>query len=216
MAVSSPAFVGRSEQLDALVAALDRAEAGEAAAVFIGGEAGVGKTRLVAEFERIARARGARVLAGGCVDVGGSELPYARLLGPLRMLVRELEPGRLEKLVGAGARSTGAVVGRARSAVSGARRSICWAQTRLFEPAGGLGPATSAWAPCRCAPVTARGGSAHGLRLGQTAQPQDEAETTVRGQAHSGREPRPAVDLREPRPPRQRGVVQPLLRDGLL
>jgi hypothetical protein len=107
MAVSSPAFVGRSEQLDALVAALDRAEAGEAAAVFIGGEAGVGKTRLVAEFERIARARGARVLAGGCVDAGGSELPYARLLGPLRMLVRELEPGRLEKLVGAGARSTG-------------------------------------------------------------------------------------------------------------
>jgi hypothetical protein len=132
MAVSSPAFVGRSEQLDALVAALDRAEAGEAAAVFIGGEAGVGKTRLVAEFERIARARGARVLAGGCVDVGGSELPYARLLGPLRMLVRELEPGRLEKLVGAGARSTGAVVGRApdrryqeRGGRSAGRRRAC-------------------------------------------------------------------------------------------
>ena len=41
-----------------------------------------------------------RFLAGSCVDVGGSELPYAPLLGALRMLVRDTEPRVLEELVG--------------------------------------------------------------------------------------------------------------------
>jgi hypothetical protein len=52
--------------------------------------------------------------------------------------------------------------------------------------------------------------------LEQAEQPQDGAETPVRGQAHSGREPRLAVDLCEPCPLRQCGVVQPLPRDCLL
>jgi DNA-binding CsgD family transcriptional regulator/tetratricopeptide (TPR) repeat protein len=131
--VSSPAFVGRAEQLDALVAALHRADEGEAAAVFIGGEAGVGKTRLVDEFQRVARSRGARVLAGGCVDMGGSELPYAPLLGALRTLVRETEPRALEKLVGAGGEELGRLLPELQ--IGGIRSEAVdpLAQTRLFE-----------------------------------------------------------------------------------
>ena len=47
--VSSPDFVGRSAELAELRAAYERAAGGEAAAVLVGGEAGVGKTRLVGE-----------------------------------------------------------------------------------------------------------------------------------------------------------------------
>jgi hypothetical protein len=42
--------VGRGEHLAAAEAALERARAGGPAAVLIGGEAGIGKSRLVGEF----------------------------------------------------------------------------------------------------------------------------------------------------------------------
>lgn len=105
--VSSPAFVGRGEQLAALTAAFHRAGGGEAGAVFIGGEAGVGKTRLILEFERLVLEREGRFLLGGCVDVGGSELPYAPLLAALRALAREIDRAELEELVGARAEELG-------------------------------------------------------------------------------------------------------------
>ena len=98
--VSSPAFVGREEHVAAIAAAIARAHAGDAGAMFIGGEAGVGKTRLVGELERLPEASAMRFLTGSCVDVGGSELPYAPLLGALRMLVRDTEPRALDELVG--------------------------------------------------------------------------------------------------------------------
>jgi len=48
--VASPALVGRVKELQALEAAWGRAANGEPAVVLVGGEAGVGKTRLVAEL----------------------------------------------------------------------------------------------------------------------------------------------------------------------
>jgi ATP/maltotriose-dependent transcriptional regulator MalT len=116
-----------------LAAWLDRADRGEAGAVFIGGEAGVGKTRLVAEFERLARSRGARVLAGGCVDMGGSELPYAPLLGALRGLVRETEPRLLERLVGAGGGELGRLLPELQAGEVRSEAVDPLAQARLFE-----------------------------------------------------------------------------------
>jgi predicted ATPase len=65
---TSPQFVGRAEELRELEAALDRARAGTASAVFVGGESGVGKTRLVDELTAGA---GTRVLAGECVHQVG-------------------------------------------------------------------------------------------------------------------------------------------------
>jgi DNA-binding CsgD family transcriptional regulator len=136
--VSSPAFVGRGEQLDALRAALLRAEAGEAGAVVISGESGVGKTRLVEEFGRAVRAAEGRVLVGGCVDVGGSELPYAPLLGVLRSLVRDTDPGQLEELIGAGGNELGRLLPELQ--VGGTRLEAVdpLAQARLFEALLGL------------------------------------------------------------------------------
>jgi DNA-binding CsgD family transcriptional regulator/tetratricopeptide (TPR) repeat protein len=136
--VSSPAFVGRGEQLDALRAALLRAEAGEAGAVVISGESGVGKTRLVGEFGRAVRACEGQFLVGGCVDVGGSELPYAPLLGVLRSLVRDTDPGQLEELIGAGGGELGRLLPELQG--DGARIEAVdpLAQARLFEALLGL------------------------------------------------------------------------------
>ncbi|MER5756668.1 AAA family ATPase [Streptomyces sp. NPDC002088] len=86
----SPVFVGRAEELGALDDALARAAAGEPQALLIGGEAGVGKTRLVEEFATAACRRGAVVALGGCVEIGADGLPFAPFSTALRALRREL------------------------------------------------------------------------------------------------------------------------------
>ncbi|MGZ4303428.1 MAG: helix-turn-helix transcriptional regulator [Solirubrobacteraceae bacterium] len=96
----SPAFVGRGVELAALVAALDSAAAGEPAVVLVGGEAGVGKTRLVEEAAECAREGGARVLTGNCIELGGEGLPLSPLVDALRTLVRVMEPAELDEFLG--------------------------------------------------------------------------------------------------------------------
>ncbi|MFD9003913.1 AAA family ATPase [Streptomyces sp. NPDC059582] len=86
----SPVFVGRAEELDVLKDALARAAAGEPQALLLGGEAGVGKTRLVEEFATAACRRGAVFALGGCVEIGADGLPFAAFSTALRALRREL------------------------------------------------------------------------------------------------------------------------------
>ncbi len=90
--ITCPVFVGRTAELERLTDALARASAGEPAALFIGGEAGVGKSRLVEEFARRATDSGARVLTGGCVELGAEGLPFAPVTAALRAALRELGP----------------------------------------------------------------------------------------------------------------------------
>jgi DNA-binding CsgD family transcriptional regulator/tetratricopeptide (TPR) repeat protein len=100
--VSSPTFVGRVEELHRLAATLERAGAGEPGMVLLGGEAGVGKTRLVGELAGRAEAAGAQVLAGGCIELGEGALPFAPVVEALRPLARALGPDALRSLVGPG------------------------------------------------------------------------------------------------------------------
>ncbi|MFG2145945.1 AAA family ATPase [Streptomyces sp. NPDC048696] len=86
----SPVFVGRAGELTALNEALARAHAGEPQALLVGGEAGVGKTRLVEEFTSAACAAGAVVAVGGCVEIGADGLPFAPFSTALRTLRRRL------------------------------------------------------------------------------------------------------------------------------
>jgi len=83
----SPVLVGRAEELAALRDALAAAQSGAPAALLIGGEAGIGKSRLISEFAE--RADG-RVLIGSCLELGASGLPFAPFTQVLRQLVREL------------------------------------------------------------------------------------------------------------------------------
>lgn len=93
----SPVFVGRAGELTTLTDALARAAGtaaggggGEPQALLIGGEAGVGKTRLVEEFLAVAVRREAVVAVGGCVEIGADGLPYAPFSTALRALRRTL------------------------------------------------------------------------------------------------------------------------------
>ena len=80
---SSPVFVGRARRARQLDGRFGRASAGQPSLVLVAGEAGVGKSRLIAEFSRgrEAPARGDR---GGCLDLGEGGLPYAPFVEALR------------------------------------------------------------------------------------------------------------------------------------
>lgn len=69
-------FIGREDELGRLADVLERARGGEARAVLIGGDAGVGKTRALDELAGRAAADGMTVLTGHCVDLGDVGLPY--------------------------------------------------------------------------------------------------------------------------------------------
>ncbi|MGW0393084.1 helix-turn-helix transcriptional regulator [Streptomyces sp. NPDC003042] len=86
----SPVFVGRADELAVLVDALTRAADREPQALLIGGEAGVGKTRLTEEFLNEAARHGAVVAVGGCVEIGAEGLPFAPFSTALRSLRRQL------------------------------------------------------------------------------------------------------------------------------
>jgi len=82
-----------------LRAALETVRQGEPAAVLIGGEAGMGKTRLISEFTAAARGTGVRVLTGACLELGADGLPYSPFTAMLRDLVREAAPGEIAGLL---------------------------------------------------------------------------------------------------------------------
>ena len=100
--VTTSRFVGREAELGRLEAAFRAVDGGEPAAVCLGGEAGVGKTRLVSRFADRVRERGGTVLFGGCVELGEASLPYAPVIEALRGLGRGLAPATLDELVGSG------------------------------------------------------------------------------------------------------------------
>ena len=83
------AFISRDNELARLRAVVAGAGERRPRTVVIGGDAGVGKTRLLREV--VARVD-ARVLSGGCVDVMEDSLPYAPFAEALRGLADELEP----------------------------------------------------------------------------------------------------------------------------
>ncbi|SEG72498.1 regulatory protein, luxR family [Nonomuraea solani] len=99
----SPVFVGREEELAALAESFQEARKGAVTAVLVGGEAGVGKTRLLQRFAEQCAAGGAHVLFGGCVELSTEGLAYAPFTAALRQLVREQGPAAVAALLPEGA-----------------------------------------------------------------------------------------------------------------
>ena len=83
---TSQQVIGRAAELGRLEAALEQAGQGRPQLVLVAGDAGVGKTRLLLEFAGRARQRGARVLVGGCVELGDIGLAYLPVVDALRGL----------------------------------------------------------------------------------------------------------------------------------
>ncbi len=85
-------FVGRKEESRELQQRLNAAVAGECQFVMVSGEAGVGKTRLLDDLEKIAQARQIRVLHGRCVEQDGS-FPYYGFCEAIQEYFRQKEAG---------------------------------------------------------------------------------------------------------------------------
>jgi predicted ATPase/DNA-binding CsgD family transcriptional regulator len=86
--VISPVLVGRQEYVDALHALLQQSMQGHGQLALLMGEAGIGKSRLVAEVKRIAAGDGFWIVEGQCVEPD-RVFPYAPLLEILHTLVAD-------------------------------------------------------------------------------------------------------------------------------
>jgi DNA-binding CsgD family transcriptional regulator/tetratricopeptide (TPR) repeat protein len=131
--VSCRELVGRGQELAVLDATYEAAAAGRAAAVLVGGDAGIGKTRLVEECCGRARTRGALTATGACVPVDGGGLPFGPVVGVMRDLARQLGEPAARALLGPLA--DGLAPGGEVPATSAATRRAPdeLARTRLFE-----------------------------------------------------------------------------------
>ncbi|GAA1173096.1 helix-turn-helix transcriptional regulator [Ornithinimicrobium humiphilum] len=90
---ASTPLLGRDRELAELQARVGLGDDPRPAPVVLGGDAGVGKTRLLRELGARARGQGWRVLVGHCLDFGDSALPllpFTEILGRLDDDARDL------------------------------------------------------------------------------------------------------------------------------
>jgi len=86
-------FVGREAELAQITELFHAASAGHGHSLLIGGESGVGKSRLLEEVRTLALVQGAVVLRGQTVNTGGLVYQVWREMLPLLSILSELEEG---------------------------------------------------------------------------------------------------------------------------
>ena len=91
-AAASLPFIGREKESAELQQRLNAAIAGECQFVLVGGEPGIGKTRLLDELENLAKARQIRVLHGRFVEQDRG-LPYQGFLEMIQEYFRVKDTG---------------------------------------------------------------------------------------------------------------------------
>ena len=91
-------FIGRVAELHQLDANLRAARAGDFRLVLLVGEAGVGKSRLLAEF--LQRADDTRVMTGACLPLESATLPYAPMVDALHELMHGLPAAEIDEVIG--------------------------------------------------------------------------------------------------------------------
>ncbi|MBB5435628.1 helix-turn-helix transcriptional regulator [Nocardiopsis composta] len=79
-------LVGRQAELNTLLDHAQRTRSGKTATIIVGGEAGMGKSRLLTEFAQ--HVPEGRLVAGGCLELGVDGLPFAPFVTVLRQLLR--------------------------------------------------------------------------------------------------------------------------------
>ncbi len=97
--LTEPAFVGRGQELAALNAQMERAQAGHGGLVLLEAESGGGKTRLLAEFALRGAQQGAWILRGQGLDQA-AQRPFQVLTGLADGLSADarLEPGLADRI----------------------------------------------------------------------------------------------------------------------
>src|SRR4051794_3863803 len=112
------AFVGRAQELEELTAVLDAAAAGSGRVVLLGGEPGIGKTRLADEVGIRARARGHLVLAGRAWEDAGAP-PFWPWVQAFRAYLRNATAADIVAHLGSGAAEVAQMVPDVRQHVAG-------------------------------------------------------------------------------------------------
>ena len=102
-------LVGREEEVEQLLAGLKDSWQGKGVLFLIGGEAGIGKSRLLDELAAQAKKRGASVLMGRCWEAGGAP-PYWPWVQCFRAYVRSHNSARLSNDLGTGAADVARIV----------------------------------------------------------------------------------------------------------
>ena len=106
--VERPPMVGRDAERDELLHALSDAASGRGGVVMIGGEPGIGKTRLADEIKVEAEKRDFRALIGHCVEQGGA--PYMPIVEILETAIKAVDPAALRSVLGDAAPEVARVV----------------------------------------------------------------------------------------------------------
>lgn len=144
--VSSSRFVGRREELAALEAAAEQARGGVGSVVLVGGEAGIGKSRLIAELGARAVSSGMAAVVGECLSLGEGELPYAPVIGALRSLVDQRGAAEIDALLPAG-HELAALMPELAGEPAAPALASAGSQGRLFEQLAALLAAAARAAP---------------------------------------------------------------------
>jgi ATP/maltotriose-dependent transcriptional regulator MalT len=139
--LSSPVFVGRQSELTRLQSAADAGRSGHPGLVLVGGEAGVGKTRLLAELVTRQRDTGWLVLEGAAIAVGAEGLPFEPFIAAFRSAVRALGVERVAALAGPNLPDLARLVPELASATNQVVLGLSqteWLQVRTYEGVLGL------------------------------------------------------------------------------
>jgi DNA-binding SARP family transcriptional activator len=107
--LSEPGIVGRRAEMARLGEAIERAKRGAGSFLLIEGEAGIGKSHLLAAMLRAAGDEGLVVTSGNCFEGGGAP-PYWPWAQAVRGVADRIGPDRLVGLAGAHAPTLGVLV----------------------------------------------------------------------------------------------------------
>ena len=99
--VRSPRTAGRDTELTELRSLLDEAASGRSRVVLVGGDAGVGKSRLLADLVDLAGDDDTWALVGQCIDLGEGGVPFAPFLQIFGTVAQAVDRQRLPELLGA-------------------------------------------------------------------------------------------------------------------
>ncbi len=101
--VVCPILIERNAELTALQNCLEAAAGGQGGVVLLSGEAGVGKSRLVAELKQFAESLDFQLLAGQCFQTDRA-CPYAPMLDLLGTFLAPFSPSQIATVLGTSAR----------------------------------------------------------------------------------------------------------------
>jgi len=101
--VVCPILIGRTAEMAALQECIEATASGQGGVILLSGEAGIGKSRLVAELQRAASALAFQLLGGQCFPADRS-CPYAPLLDLLRAFLAPLSATEIARALEPSAR----------------------------------------------------------------------------------------------------------------